>query len=107
MQWIKSVYIFTAYAGIALAVFVIQVFAEGEKAGLITLQVSISKCRWFQRGVLTGVEGLSYTQTAQTRRKEATADTAAEWPQHAVRKCSIYELTEHTAYMCPRRQTSK
>jgi hypothetical protein len=45
MQWIKSVYILTACAGIALAVFAIQVFAEGEKAGLITLQVSISKCR--------------------------------------------------------------
>ena len=45
LQWIKSVYILTAYTGIVLAVFIIQVFAKGEKARLITLQVSISKCR--------------------------------------------------------------
>ena len=31
-------------------------------------------------GVLTGVEGLSYAQTVQTRHKEVTADAAVERP---------------------------
>jgi hypothetical protein len=54
-------------------------------------------------GVLTGAEGQSRAQAAQTRREDAVADAAAERPQRAPRKCSMCYSTEHTARTCPRR----
>jgi hypothetical protein len=58
-------------------------------------------------GVLSGAEGLSRAQAAQTRHEEAPAEAAAERPQRAPRKCSICASTEHNARTCPRRQTSR
>ena len=57
-------------------------------------------------GVLSGAEGASRAQAAQTRHEEATAEAAAERPQRALRKCSICKSTEHTARTCLRRQTT-
>ena len=57
-------------------------------------------------GVLSGAEGASYAQAAQTRHKEAIVEAAAERPQRVVRKCSICKSIEHNTRTCPRRQIS-
>jgi hypothetical protein len=47
-------------------------------------------------GVLSGAEGLSCTQAAETEQQKA----AAEQLQRAPRKCSMCSSTEHTARTC-------
>ena len=57
-------------------------------------------------GVLSGAEGASRAQAAQRGAAEGVAEPAAERPQRAPRKCSICKLLNHTARICPRRQTT-
>ena len=57
-------------------------------------------------GILSGSEGASRAQAAQTRQEAAIVEAAAEQPRRAVRKCSMCKSTEHTARTCPRRQIS-
>ena len=65
------------------------------------------KCIYIARGgVLSGAEGASRAQAAQRGAAEGVAEAAAERPQRAPRKCSICKLLNHTARICPRRQTT-
>jgi len=89
----------------------VLLISENEKLRIENQRQKRKKAQWrtyiAKGGVLSGAEGASCAQAAQTRHKETTAEAAAERPQRALRKCSICKSTEHTAHTCQRRQISR